>query len=90
MAANYHGAYFLSFQQTSSLLQAPIQAELAPDCVEENVYFTKLFVKYKVSSTQSPRAQVSPYIPEVSILSSLLWMLEGLKKCKEDLLDVPS
>ena len=28
LAINYHGAYFLSFLQTSSLLQAPIQADL--------------------------------------------------------------
>ena len=39
LATNYHGAYFLSFLQTSSLLQAPIQAGLAPDCVEETLYF---------------------------------------------------
>ena len=43
LATNYHGAYFLSLLQTSSLLQAPIQVGLAPDCVEEtyfiNIYF---------------------------------------------------
>jgi len=43
LASNYHGAYFLSLLQTSSLLQAPIQVGLAPDCVEEtyfiNIYF---------------------------------------------------
>ena len=33
LATNYHGRYFLSFLQTSSLLQALIQAGLAPDCV---------------------------------------------------------
>ena len=43
LAANYHGVYFLSFLQTSSLLQAPIQAGLAPDCVEETLYFTNIY-----------------------------------------------
>ena len=43
LATNYHGAYFLSFLQTSSLLQAPIQAGLAPDCVEETLYFTNIY-----------------------------------------------
>ena len=43
LATNYHGAYFLSFIQTSSLFQAPIQAGLAPDCVEETLYFTNIY-----------------------------------------------
>ena len=43
LATNYHGAYFLSFLQTSSLFQAPIQAGLAPDCVEETLYFTNIY-----------------------------------------------
>ena len=43
LATNYHVAYFLSFLQTSSLLQAPIQAGLAPDCVEETLYFTNIY-----------------------------------------------
>ena len=43
LATNYHGAYFLSFLQTSSLLQAPIQAGLVPDCVEETLYFTNIY-----------------------------------------------
>ena len=34
LATNYHGAWFLSFLQTSSLLQASIQTGLAPDCVK--------------------------------------------------------
>ena len=46
LATNYHGAYFLSFLQTSSLLQAPIQAGLAPDCVEETLYFTNIYFLY--------------------------------------------
>ena len=43
LATNHHGAYFLSFLQTSSLLQAPIQAGLAQDCVEETFYFTNIY-----------------------------------------------
>ena len=42
LATNYHGAYFLSFLQTSSLFQAPIQDGLAPDCVAETLYFTNI------------------------------------------------
>ena len=40
LASNYHGAYFLSFLQTSSLLQTPFQAGLAPYCIEELLCFT--------------------------------------------------
>ena len=43
LATDYHGTYFLSFLQTSSLLQAPIQAGLALDCVEETSYFTNIY-----------------------------------------------
>ena len=43
LATNYHGAYFMSFLQTSSLSQVPIQAGLAPDCVEETLYFTNIY-----------------------------------------------
>ena len=43
LATNYHGAYFLSFLQPSSLFQAPIQAGLAPDCVEETLYFINIY-----------------------------------------------
>ena len=43
LAINYYGAYFLLFLQTSSLLQAPIQAGLAPDCVEETLYLTNIY-----------------------------------------------
>jgi len=42
-AIKNHGTYFLSFLQTSSLLQAPIQAELVPDCVKETLYFTNIY-----------------------------------------------
>ena len=43
LATNYHGAYLLSFLQTSSLLQAPIQTGLSPDCVKETLYFTNIY-----------------------------------------------
>ena len=43
LATKYHGTYFLSFLQTSSLLQVPIQVGLVPDCVEETLYFTNIF-----------------------------------------------
>ena len=37
----------------------------------------------------SPICALDSSIAIASILSSLLWMLEGFKMCEEDLLDVP-
>ena len=42
LATNYPGAYFQSFLQTSSLLQAQIQAEVMLDCVKETLYSTNI------------------------------------------------
>ena len=46
LATNYHGTYFLSFLQTSSFLEAPIQAGLVPDCVKQTLYFTNIYFSY--------------------------------------------
>jgi len=43
LATNCHGANFLSFLQTTSLLQALIQARHSLDHVEEPLYFTIIY-----------------------------------------------
>ena len=63
LATNYHGACFLSFLQTSSLLQAPIQAGLAPDCVEETLYQISTFHKRYICEQLAYERHLSTYPP---------------------------